>query len=106
MGVARFLGRGRDGIQPDKGEEDNRRAAHYSAKAIWQKRRPVRRIHHKRAKRDKEDDDRNLHDHNPGVGSGAFPNAEDQEAVTAATIRNAGRLRANDVQKSAAMWDE
>ena len=77
--VFRFFGRGRDGIEADEGEKDNRGAAHHAAKTSRHKRVPVCRIDHEGAKGDNENHDRELDDDDGRVGGRALANAVNQE---------------------------
>ena len=77
--IFRFLGRGRDGIEPDEGEKDDRSSTHYSAKTARHERVPVGRVDHKRAKGNDENNDCELDDDDGCVRRRALANAVDQE---------------------------
>ena len=79
MRILCFLRRGRDGVEADVGEKDNGSTAHHARETQGHERMPVRRINHKRTKRDEEHDDSYLHDYDRRVRGRAFPNPVDQQ---------------------------
>ena len=105
--IFRFLGRGRDGIEPDEGEKDNRGAAHHPAKPLGMNGCQFVGLTMKAAEGNNENDDRDLGDYDDRCWCVALsPNAVDeQESSPAATMRNAGRLRAIGMAEDArAAW--
>ena len=73
--VARLLGRGRDGVEADVGEEDDRRRARDAAEAVGRERRPVVGLHVERPDDHEEGDDDQLERHHRRVQPGALVDA-------------------------------
>src|SRR5204862_5383882 len=73
--VARFFGRGGDGVESDEGEEHDGRSAHHARETARHKWMPIRRMHQEGTEGDDENDYRYLGHNDPGVGLGALANS-------------------------------
>ena len=74
-----FFRSGRDGVESDEGEKNDGCTAHHAAHTVGQKRVPISRMHHERAKRNHEDNDRHLDNDNRRIGARALPNSVNQK---------------------------
>ena len=77
--VPALLGGGRDGVESDVGEEDERRAGPDARQAVGRERVPVGRLDVDRADDDEEDEDDELQDDHPGVERRRFLDPDDED---------------------------
>ena len=77
--VLRLLRRRGHRVEPDVGEEDDRRSGHHAGKPVWHEGMPVLRLDVSGADENEEGDRRELDRDHRGVEAGAFPNTDDQE---------------------------
>ena len=93
LGVDRLLGGGRHRVEPNVGEEHDRRRGHDALESERHERTPVRGVDVPGGQPDEDEDHHDLDDHHGQVDAGALLDPATRSQVSTAMISTAGRFR-------------